>query len=123
MQTSGTIRRLGGKDISRIASAQVVVDLRTVVKELVENSLVWKVHAPAWLVQDAGATNIEVHLSDYGRETIEVSDNGMFGVFMAYDIRKRHKTRRPRWSGAEILHVKDWRTGGPKQVANARIPV
>eukprot|EP01052_Picozoa_sp_SAG31_P018409 SAG31_NODE_1302_length_8900_cov_4.460857_7_plen_364_part_00 len=43
---------------------QVVLDLATAVKELVENSL------------DARATKIEVRLRDYGLETIEVSDNG-----------------------------------------------
>uniref|UniRef100_A0A8C6Y2D6 Mismatch repair endonuclease PMS2 n=1 Tax=Naja naja TaxID=35670 RepID=A0A8C6Y2D6_NAJNA len=46
---------------------QVVLNLCTAVKELVENSL------------DAGATNVEVKLKDYGADLIEVSDNG-YGV-------------------------------------------
>ncbi|KAL3701529.1 hypothetical protein R1sor_019551 [Riccia sorocarpa] len=50
--------------IHRICSGQVVLDLATAVKELVENSL------------DAGATSIEVRLKDYGAELIEVADNG-----------------------------------------------
>ncbi|KAK3288153.1 MutL mismatch-repair protein pms1, partial [Cymbomonas tetramitiformis] len=50
--------------IHRICSGQVVLDLATAVKELVENSL------------DAGATTIEVKLKDYGSESIEVADNG-----------------------------------------------
>jgi DNA mismatch repair protein PMS2 len=38
--------------------------LATAVKELVENSL------------DAGATVIEVRIKEYGRELVEVKDNG-----------------------------------------------
>ncbi|KAL2649408.1 hypothetical protein R1flu_017536 [Riccia fluitans] len=50
--------------VHRICSGQVVLDLATAVKELVENSL------------DAGATSIEIRLKDYGAEFIEVADNG-----------------------------------------------
>lgn len=46
---------------------QVVLNLATSVKELVENSI------------DAGATLVEVKLREYGLEQIEVADNG-FGV-------------------------------------------
>ncbi|NXM00838.1 PMS2 endonuclease, partial [Tyrannus savana] len=52
------------KSVHRICSGQVVLNLGTAVKELVENSL------------DAGATNIDIKLKDYGAELIEVSDNG-----------------------------------------------
>ncbi|KAJ3158184.1 Mismatch repair endonuclease pms2 [Geranomyces michiganensis] len=50
--------------VHRICSGQVIADLATAVKELVENSI------------DAGATTIEVRLKDYGLEAIEVIDNG-----------------------------------------------
>lgn len=43
---------------------QVVLNLATAVKELIENSL------------DAGATVIDVKLKEYGSEIIEVVDNG-----------------------------------------------
>ena len=50
--------------VQRICSGQVVVDLATAVKELIENSL------------DAGATVIEVKLKEFGVDSIEVTDNG-----------------------------------------------
>ena len=50
--------------IHRICSGQVILDLSSCVKELIENAL------------DAGATNIEVRLKDHGTDTLEVSDNG-----------------------------------------------
>ncbi|KAI0506214.1 hypothetical protein F5B22DRAFT_470830 [Xylaria bambusicola] len=50
--------------IHQIQSGQVIVDLCSVVKELVENSI------------DAGATNIEVRFKNQGLDAIEVQDNG-----------------------------------------------
>ena len=50
--------------VHRICSGQVILDLATAVKELIENSL------------DAGASSIEVRLKEYGSELIEVADNG-----------------------------------------------
>ena len=58
------IRPIERSAVHRICSGQVVLDLATAVKELVENSL------------DAGATNIEIRLKEYGSELIEVADNG-----------------------------------------------
>lgn len=36
----GTLKKIQGGDVAKIASGQVIVDLRSVVKELVENALV-----------------------------------------------------------------------------------
>ncbi|NXA52245.1 PMS2 endonuclease, partial [Nothocercus julius] len=58
------IKAIDHKSVHQICSGQVVLNLGTAVKELVENSL------------DAGATNLEIKLKDYGAELIEVSDNG-----------------------------------------------
>lgn len=58
------IARISATDVHRICSGQVVTDLATALKELVENSL------------DAGATAIEIRLNNYGADGIEVSDNG-----------------------------------------------
>ncbi|KAJ1451026.1 hypothetical protein M885DRAFT_530745 [Pelagophyceae sp. CCMP2097] len=59
-----TIRRIDATSVRRICSGQVVVDLATAIKELVENAL------------DAGATGIDVRLVEHGAAEIEVSDNG-----------------------------------------------
>ncbi|KAI0692134.1 hypothetical protein C8T65DRAFT_745273 [Cerioporus squamosus] len=58
------IKPLDAGSVHKISSGQVVVDLQTAVKELVENSL------------DAGATNLEVRFKEYGLESFEVVDNG-----------------------------------------------
>ncbi|KAL3143766.1 hypothetical protein ABBQ32_003597 [Trebouxia sp. C0010 RCD-2024] len=50
--------------VHRICSGQVILDLATAVKELVENAL------------DAGATTVEVRLKEHGSELIEIADNG-----------------------------------------------
>ncbi|WVQ82773.1 hypothetical protein IAT38_004905 [Cryptococcus sp. DSM 104549] len=61
---SGSIKAIDTDSVHRLHSGQVVVDLRSAIKELVENSL------------DAGATNIDVRIKDNGLESVEVSDNG-----------------------------------------------
>jgi len=50
--------------VHQICSGQVVLNLATAVKELVENSI------------DAGATSIDIRLRDHGSSLLEVSDNG-----------------------------------------------
>lgn len=59
-----TIKPLEGRTVHQIQSGQVITDLCSVVKELVENSL------------DAGASSIEVRFKNNGLESIEVQDNG-----------------------------------------------
>ncbi|KAI5920247.1 hypothetical protein F4810DRAFT_683997 [Camillea tinctor] len=59
-----TIKAIEARTVHQIQSGQVIVDLCSVVKELVENSL------------DAGATNIEVRFKNQGLDSIEVQDNG-----------------------------------------------
>ncbi|CAK0773475.1 hypothetical protein CVIRNUC_004069 [Coccomyxa viridis] len=61
---SQRIRPVSEDVVHRISSGQVVVNLATAVKELIENAL------------DAGAKNIEVKLKEYGTELIEVADDG-----------------------------------------------
>ncbi|CAG9467890.1 unnamed protein product [Pedinophyceae sp. YPF-701] len=64
MSQAGSIRAIPKASVHRICSGQVILDLATAVKELVENAL------------DAGATNVEIRLREYGADLIEVSDNG-----------------------------------------------
>ncbi|KAF2837187.1 DNA mismatch repair protein MutL [Patellaria atrata CBS 101060] len=59
-----TIKPIEGRSVHQIQSGQVIVDLCSVVKELVENSL------------DARATSIDVRFKNYGLDSIEVQDNG-----------------------------------------------
>ena len=59
------IKALEDRTVHQIQSGQVIVDLCSVVKELVENSL------------DAAATSIEVRFKAYGLDSIEVQDNGI----------------------------------------------
>ncbi|KAH6899072.1 hypothetical protein B0T10DRAFT_474480 [Thelonectria olida] len=59
-----TIKQIDGRTIHQIQSGQVIVDLCSVVKELVENSI------------DAEATSIDVRFKNQGLDSIEVQDNG-----------------------------------------------
>ncbi|CAM9754240.1 unnamed protein product, partial [Choristocarpus tenellus] len=59
-----SIKAIDKTSVARICSGQVITDLATAVKELVENSI------------DAGAKHVEVKLKDFGLDMIEVSDNG-----------------------------------------------
>ncbi|KAI3749269.1 hypothetical protein L2E82_19876 [Cichorium intybus] len=62
--TSPSIKPINKSAIHKICAGQVILDLPSAVKELVENSL------------DAGATSIEVALKEYGEESFQVIDNG-----------------------------------------------
>ncbi|XP_058065931.1 mismatch repair endonuclease PMS2 [Anopheles bellator] len=61
---SRKINSIDKETVHKICSGQVVLNLATAVKELVENSL------------DAGATLIEVKLREQGADLVEVADNG-----------------------------------------------
>ncbi|XP_076756903.1 mismatch repair endonuclease PMS2 [Xylocopa sonorina] len=63
-EESKKINAINKRTIHQICSGQVVLDLATAVKELVENSL------------DSGATLIDIKLKDYGKSAISVIDNG-----------------------------------------------
>lgn len=67
LSPSPMIRPINRTVVHRICSGQVILDLSSAIKELVENSL------------DAGATSIEINLRDYGEEHFQVIDNG-FGI-------------------------------------------
>eukprot|EP00890_Picochlorum_soloecismus_P003715 jgi/Picsp_1/4344/NSC_01850-R1_dna mismatch repair protein len=59
-----SIKAILPASVHKLCSGQVIFDLATAVKELVENSI------------DAGASSIDIRLKEYGSELIEVSDNG-----------------------------------------------
>ncbi|XP_048871789.1 mismatch repair endonuclease PMS2 [Brienomyrus brachyistius] len=63
-EAARAIRPIDRNSVHQICSGQVVLSLATAAKELVENSI------------DAGATNVEIRLKEYGSDLIEVSDNG-----------------------------------------------
>ncbi|PSC67581.1 DNA mismatch repair PMS1 isoform X3 [Micractinium conductrix] len=63
-RAAGEIKPIDKGTIHRICSGQVILDLATAVKELVENAV------------DAGGTSVEIRLKEYGAELIEVADNG-----------------------------------------------
>lgn len=58
------IGEITSSDVSKITSGQVILDLVSVAKELVENAI------------DAGSTQIEITYHNYGIDGIEVADNG-----------------------------------------------
>ena len=76
-----TIKALEGRTVHQIQSGQVIVDVCSVVKELLENSL------------DAGATAIDVRFKNNGLDSIEVQDNGSGIIHGNYEtIALKHYT-------------------------------
>ncbi|KAH3901337.1 ATP-binding mismatch repair protein SCDLUD_002828 [Saccharomycodes ludwigii] len=59
-----SIQKINKVEVHSITSGQVIIDLTSCVKELLENSI------------DSGATKIEITFKNYGLESIEVNDNG-----------------------------------------------
>ncbi|SMN18650.1 similar to Saccharomyces cerevisiae YNL082W PMS1 ATP-binding protein required for mismatch repair in mitosis and meiosis [Maudiozyma saulgeensis] len=64
MATDTIIKAIAISDINRITSGQVIVDLISAVKELIDNSI------------DSGADQIDITFQNYGIDSIECSDNG-----------------------------------------------
>ncbi|KAK3688424.1 hypothetical protein B0T22DRAFT_153162 [Podospora appendiculata] len=64
MASDGTIKAIDRGAVHQIQSGQVIVDLCSVAKELVENAI------------DAGSTTIDVRFKNQGLDSIEVQDNG-----------------------------------------------
>lgn len=60
---SRAIQAIPTASVAKICSGQVILDLSTAVKELVENAL------------DAGATSVEIRLREHGRQLIEVNSS------------------------------------------------
>lgn len=58
------IRRIDRASVHRICANQVIFDLSTAVKELLENAL------------DVKATRVEIKLRNFGLDAVEVCDNG-----------------------------------------------
>ncbi|XP_053211527.1 mismatch repair endonuclease PMS2-like [Panonychus citri] len=63
-ESSTSIKFLDRETIGKISAGKVIPSLSNVVKELIENSI------------DANATYIEIRFVDYGKELIEISDDG-----------------------------------------------
>ncbi|GMM53835.1 ATP-binding mismatch repair protein [Maudiozyma humilis] len=64
MTDTSLIKAIDVADVNRITSGQVIIDLTSAVKELVDNSI------------DAGASQIDLLFKNYGIESLECSDNG-----------------------------------------------
>jgi DNA mismatch repair protein MutL len=82
------LRAIPQDDVKRLCAGQVIVDLCSIVKELVENAL------------DAGATTVEIRLTQHGAKGVEVSDNGV-GVRQADhgSLARKHHTSKLRAFG------------------------
>ncbi|KAI0920198.1 hypothetical protein AcV5_010002 [Taiwanofungus camphoratus] len=91
----GAIKALDTSSVHRISSGQVVIDLQTAVKELLENSL------------DAGATSVEVRFKEYGLDVIEVVDNGSGIAPGDYDAiaLKHHTSKLSSFDDLTALHT------------------
>ncbi|CUS23619.1 LAQU0S11e00386g1_1 [Lachancea quebecensis] len=61
---SSKIAAINDTDVHRITSGQVIIDLASAVKELLDNSI------------DSGADQVECIFKNYGLESLECSDNG-----------------------------------------------
>jgi DNA mismatch repair protein PMS2 len=97
--TNGTIQPIDKASIHRLTSGQVITDLATAVKELVDNAL------------DTNATTLDIRLCDYGKSLVEVSDNGA-GVAPADRpllARKYHTSKISKFDDLETLRTLGFR--------------
>lgn len=79
------IKAIQASAVHQITSGQVVIDLASGVKELVENSV------------DAHATSIEIRFKNYGLDSVEVVDNGDGISHADFDgIGRKHHTSKLR---------------------------
>ncbi|KZZ96172.1 DNA mismatch repair protein [Moelleriella libera RCEF 2490] len=94
-----TIRPIDGRSIHLIQSGQVIVDLCSVAKELVENSI------------DAGASIIDVRFRNQGLEAIDVQDNGSGIPSANYKAiaRKHHTSKLSTYSDIASLQTYGFR--------------
>jgi len=63
-EESKMIKHLDKATISKVSAGKMIPNLKEVVKELIENSI------------DANSTLIEIKFKEFGKECIEVFDNG-----------------------------------------------
>ncbi len=96
---NSNIQPIDKASIHRLTSGQVITDLATAVKELVDNAL------------DANATTVDLRLCDYGKSLVEVSDNGT-GVAPADRVllaRKYHTSKLSKFDDLETLRTLGFR--------------
>ncbi|KXX83418.1 Mismatch repair endonuclease PMS2 [Madurella mycetomatis] len=95
MASNVTIKAIESSAIHQIQSGQVIVDLCSVAKELVENSV------------DAGATAIEVRFKNQGLDSIEVQDNGSGIASHNYEsiALKHHTSKLSSYDDLSTLHT------------------
>eukprot|EP00210_Caulerpa_lentillifera_P001133 g1092.t1 len=90
---SNCLNSLKRFDVHRLCSAQVIASPAFAVKELIENAL------------DAGGDNIEIRLTEYGIDRIEVRDNGC-GINpeqFSYLSKKHHTSKLEAFSDLEHI--------------------
>ncbi|KAI3630471.1 hypothetical protein MIR68_011906 [Amoeboaphelidium protococcarum] len=85
------IKQLGNSVADKIQSSQIVLNIKSTLKELIENSL------------DANASLVDIELVDFGFESIKITDNGI-GIECLNDIAKPSCTSKMR-RAEDLKHV------------------
>lgn len=76
---SKSLNHLDKSSIQKICSAQVILDLATAVKELIENSVdagATQIGIDFILIMESSLTFSEIQIKNYGIDSVEVTDNG-----------------------------------------------